>query len=154
MIEDYEIKELEKTDLIPYDLLLMADPSKTNIDTYIFDSVIYTANKAGLTIGCYVLCMTDNQTIEIKNISVKSDYQGKGLGTSLLNDAIDKATSKGFKKIVIGTGNSSIGQLYLYQKAGFRITKIIQDFFRENYPDPIIENGIECRDMIVLTKDL
>src|SRR5690606_12861387 len=100
------------------------------------------------------LCKTDNETIEIKNISVQSSYQGKGLGTLLLKHAIDKAKSSGFKRIVIGTGNSSIGQLYLYQKAGFRITQIKRDFFRTNYDEPIIENGIECRDMIVLMKEL
>lgn len=76
------------------------------------------------------------------------------IGIILLNYAIEKAKSSGYKKILIGTGNSSINQLYLYQKVGFRITSIKADFFTENYNKPIVENGIECRDMIILTKEL
>jgi N-acetylglutamate synthase-like GNAT family acetyltransferase len=149
-----EIRELQKNEEIPYNLLLIADPSKTNIDKYIFDSAIYVADIDGQIIGCYVLYLVDNDNIEIKNIVVNEKHQGKGMGTFLLNDAIKKAKLKGLKNIIIGTGNSSIGQLYLYQKAGFRITDIKPDFFSKNYNEPIFENGIECRDMIVLTKYL
>ena|SRR5688572_24880120 len=148
------IRRLEKTDAIPYDLLLMADPSKENIDKYIFDSSIYEGSRYGQIIGCYVLCTVDKEVIEIKNIVIDEKHQGKGLGTILLNDAIEKSRVTGFKKVIIGTGNSSVGQLYLYQKVGFRITDIKSNFFIDNYSEPIFENGIACSDMIVLTKEL
>jgi ribosomal protein S18 acetylase RimI-like enzyme len=153
---DYEIAitEWKSREMIPYELLLLADPSRNNIDRYIFDSLVYTANSRGQTVGCYVLGNVDRETIEIKNIVVDSQFQRKGIGTILLNDAIEKAKSSGYKKIIMGTGNSSINQLYLYQKVGFRITSIKADFFTENYNKPIVENGIECRDMIILTKEL
>jgi ribosomal protein S18 acetylase RimI-like enzyme len=154
MIAEIVIRELMDKGAIPYDLLLKADPSKDNIDRYIIDSVIYTAEFKQQTVGCCVLCNVDHETIEIKNIVVDERFQGRGIGTLLLDDAIQKAKSKGFKKIIIGTGNSSIGQLYLYQKVGFRISGIKVDFFRENYSEPIFENGIECRDMIVLEIEL
>lgn len=154
MTDNIIIRELEKTDEIPYALLLVADPSKENIDTYIFDSIIYEASSSGQTIGYYVLYAVDNEIIEIKNIVIAEEHQGKGLGTILLNDALEKSGAKGFKKIIIGTGNSSVGQLYLYQKVGFRITNIKLNFFSEHYHEPIFENGIACRDMIVLTKEL
>jgi N-acetylglutamate synthase-like GNAT family acetyltransferase len=147
-------RELKDKEVIPYDLLLIADPSINNIDKYISDSVVYTAEFRGQTVGCYVLYNVDRETIEVKNIVVDGKFQGKGIGTILLKDAIEKAKFNGLKKIIIGTGNSSIGQLYLYQKVGFRITDIKVDFFRINYNEPIIENGIECRDMIMLTKEL
>ena len=41
-----------------------------------------------------------------------------------------------------------------YQKAGFRITGVIPNFFKDNYDEEIIENGIPCRDMIRLTLEL
>lgn len=153
-MNEMKTRKLEKTDLIPYDLLLMADPSKVNVDKYIFDSAIYTIDKGGVTIGCYVLHKRDNETIEIRNISVRSDCQGKGIGTYLLTDALDKVRTGGFREVIVRTGNSSIGQLYLYQKVGFRITGIQHDYFRMNYEATIMENGIECRDMIVLTMEL
>ncbi|RIO99278.1 GNAT family N-acetyltransferase, partial [Staphylococcus gallinarum] len=52
------------------------------------------------------------------------------------------------------TGNSSIGQLAFYQKAGFRIVAVEMNYFVNNYEDPIYENGILCRDLIRLVKKL
>ena len=69
-------------------------------------------------------------------------------------NAIEVAKSKGFKTIEVGTGNSSIEQLALYQKCGFRITGVDLDFFIRHYSEEIYENGIQCRDMIRLSKDL
>ena len=148
------ISELNKTNTPPYELLLLADASKKNIDNYIFNSSIYVAEINEELIGCYVLCKASEDTLEIKNIAVAEQHQEKGIGATLLRDAIEKAREQEFKKIIIGTGNSSVGQLYLYQKAGFRITNIIPDFFTNNYDEPIMENGIACVDMIVLTKEL
>lgn len=153
MNTDIKIRDLKKAEEIPYDLLLIADPSKKNIDTYILRSIIYVAEFDGQTIGCYVL-QFDKDSAEIKNIVVDENHQGKGIGTILLKNAIERAKDHGLKMIMIGTGNSSIGQLHLYQKVGFRITSIIPDFFRKHYNEVIIENGIECQDMIVLTKEL
>ncbi|HEY8415097.1 MAG TPA: hypothetical protein VIK99_04920 [Thermaerobacter sp.] len=72
----------------------------------------------------------------------------------LIGHAIETARQQGYKTIEIGTGNSSIGQLALYQKFGFRITGIDRDFFVRRYRKPIWENGIQCRDMIRLSQDL
>lgn len=68
----------------------------------------------------------------------------------LINDAIAKAKSYYAKKLEIGTGNSSIAQLSLYQKCWFVIESIDKDFFSKHYDHPIIENGIVCKDMIRL----
>ncbi len=54
----------------------------------------------------------------------------------------------------IGTGNSSVNQLSLYQKCGFRITGIEHDYFTKHYEEEIVENGLLCRDMIRLSLDL
>ena len=60
----------------------------------------------------------------------------------------------GFQKIIIGTGNSSIGQLALYQKQGFEMERIEKNFFTKNYPEEIIENGILCKHMVILEKTI
>lgn len=90
----------------------------------------------------------------VTKLEVAPPWQSQKIATRLLNDAIEKAKSRGFKTLAIGTGNSSVGQLYLNQKAGFRITEVKRNFFRENYKDPIFENGVECVDLIMLTMQL
>lgn len=64
------------------------------------------------------------------------------------------ARKDNFKILEVGTGNSSINQLALYQKCRFRIVGVDKDFFKRHYKEKIIENEIECIDMIRLRMDL
>ena len=68
------------------------------------------------------------KTVEIVNIAVKESMQNNGIGRKLIEEAVNKAKQMGAATIEIGTGNSSIGQLALYQKCGFRLQAIDHDF--------------------------
>ena len=153
-LKDISISQLGKSEEIPYALLLDADPSKKLIDKYLKDSEIYVAKLANEIIGVYVLYPINAAKAEIKNIAVEEKLQGKGIGKLLLEDAFKLAATKGYRELIIGTGNSSVGQLYLYQKAGFEISGIKWNFFIDNYPDPLYENGIRVKHMIVLCRKL
>lgn len=148
------IKEVSDITDSVYDLLLLADPSQKVVDDYIVRGTVFVASYYGDIVGEYVLIHTRPETIEIVNIAIKVEYQGKGLGKLLLKDAIERASIYGAKVLEIGTANSSIFQLALYQKVGFRITGIDRDFFVKHYDEPIYENGIQCLDMLRLSMDL
>lgn len=139
-------------DTIPYELLLLADPSREAINRYLPKSQLFLAYVDSLLVGCYVLGKLNHQTVEIKNIAVANQYQDRGIGTILLEDAEVRARAARMKQITIRTGNSSTGQLCLYQKVGFVITAVDRGYFVRNYPQPIIENGIACQDRITLVK--
>lgn len=147
-------KKIEDKNFLPWDLLLSADPSRKMVEGYINDSEIYIAWQGKKVVGEYVLTKLNEDTVELKNIAVDKEFQGKGIGKMLVLDAIKKAKEAGFKKIEVGTGNSSFSQLALYQKCGFRIVGVEKDFFTKNYDQEIIENGIKCVDMIRLAIDL
>lgn len=138
----------------PMDLLLLADPSKAMIEHYLKRGQCYVAKRDGSMMAVYVLLPTRPETVELVNIAVGEKHQGKGIGTRLVNHAIETAKLQGYRTIEVGTGNSSIGQLALYQKCGFRIVGVDRDFFVRHYTGEIIENGIPCRDMIRLSQDL
>jgi len=147
-----EIRGLTPGEQPPWDLLLLADPSRDMASQYLEEGLFYIAvSDASETLGVIVLLPVGGHSIEIKNLAVAEPAQGKGIGKSLLAHGIQVARKKAYKTIEIGTGNSSINQLALYQKAGFRIIGILHDYFLKNYPEPIYENGIQCRDMIRLT---
>ncbi len=134
----------------PMELLLLADPEEQAIQAYITRSKCYVKELDGKTVGTYVLLPTRPQTVEIMNIAVEETLQGKGIGQQLLQHAIQTSKELGYKIVEIGTGNSSIAQLYLYQKYGFRIVGIDKDYFTRHYDEPIFENGLPCRDMVRL----
>ncbi|SOC39749.1 GNAT family N-acetyltransferase [Ureibacillus acetophenoni] len=148
------IRELNDQEKPPMNLLLLADPSIKIVEGYLARGKCYVVEVDHEMIGVYVLLPTRPETVEIVNVAVEGKHQGKGLGKQMVLDAIQKARGNGYKTIEIGTGNSSISQLALYQKCGFRITGIDHDFFVKHYSDEIYENGIQCRDMIRLSQDL
>ena len=153
-IDEIIVSKINSDKEIPYDLLLEADPSRELVDSYVRKGTVFVGRINEEIIGVYVLINTSTKTVEIVNIAVKEAYRGKNIGKYLLNDAIQRAREYDAKQVEIGTGNSSINQLALYQKCGFRITGIDKDFFKKNYAEKIMENGIQCVDMIRLSMDL
>lgn len=149
-----KIRKLHDHEIPPYDLLLLADPSLELVNAYIAEGECYVAEENGEKIGVFVVVTLSINTMEIKNIAVREDLQGHGIGKKLLQEAIEVAKNRSYEHIEIGTGNSSIGQLALYQKCGFRISGVIKDFFVQHYDEVIMENGIQCMDMIRLKLDI
>lgn len=149
-MHELQIEQLQNREEIPWDLLLLADPSREVIEAYLPKSQIFLGTLDNKIIGVYVLTALENGVIELKNVAVDKTHQGKGFGKQLIMDAIARTKQQGAKRIEVGTGNSSLLQLALYQKCGFRIVGIEKDFFIKNYKEKIIENGIRCVDMIRL----
>ncbi len=148
-----QVRKLEPKDY-PWDLLLLADPSRAAIEKYLPASTVFGLIDQQEYLGVLVLQALDPVTSEIKNVAIRSDQQGRGLGKYLINQTLEKCRAAGQQEIIIGTGNSSIGQLALYQKLGFRMIDIEHDFFTKNYPAEIVENGIVCRHLIKLSRTL
>lgn len=142
------------TENYPLELLLLADPSEKLVKRYLERGRCYIGKEDREIVGVFVLVPTKKETIELVNIAVLEQHQGKGFGKALVMAAVNKAKEQGYKVIEVGTGNSSINQLALYQKCGFRIIGVDTDFFTDHYEEEIIENGIPCVDMIRLERIL
>ena len=133
-----------------YPLLLLADPTKEKIDSYIKKSDCFVLELNTEIVGVLLLQKIDNTSLEIKNIAVSEKHQNKGYGKQLIKYVINKVKNEKENKLVVCTGNSSINQLGLYQKLGFRIFDIQYNYFTKNYSSPILENGILCEHKICL----
>jgi GNAT superfamily N-acetyltransferase len=149
-----DIRKLSDAEQPPMELLLLADPSDQLVSQYLKRGECFVADIDNKIVGEYVLLPTRPDTIEIVNIAVAESEQGKGIGKLLVKHAIQNAALQGYKTIEIGTGNSGMAQLALYQKCGFRMTSIDRDFFVRHYSEPIYENGVQVVDMVRLSQDL
>lgn len=118
------LRLLPPDDATATDLLLLADPSQEQIEKYIQGSHILAALMEGTVVAVCVLSAGGNNNAEIMNLAVGPDHQGRGAGRWLLNKVSEYAANQKLKTLNIATGNSSIGQLYLYQSVGFEITAI------------------------------
>ena len=95
-----------------------------------------------------MLLPTRPGTAELVYVAVDESYQKKGLGKQLVLHAVEEARARGYKTIEIGTATTSELPIALYQRCGFHITYIDEGFFIRHYDEPIMENGIQVKDMV------
>lgn len=138
----------------PWPLLLLADPDSQQVMRYLPDSRVLALAADEHIVGVVVITDRAEGEAEVTNLAVDEAWQGHGLGRRLLESAIAQARARGLQRLAIATGNSSLAQLGLYQRVGFRIVGVDPDYFVRHYPEPIIENGIACRDQLRLVLEL
>ncbi|MGV2927646.1 GNAT family N-acetyltransferase [Macrococcus capreoli] len=148
------LKQINEINETIQSLLLIADPSVEMINQYIKTGLVYKLEIENKTIGVVVLKEVCESTREIMNTAVSEAYQGKGYGKMMRKEAEKIAKHSGYNNLIIATANSSLNQLALYQKCGFRIIEIKKDFFINEYKEVIMENGIRAMDKVILSKNI
>jgi ribosomal protein S18 acetylase RimI-like enzyme len=153
---DYNISKLQSKNDIPFNLLLLADETIEAIKKYIYDSDVYVVTEHGQSepIAVFALYKISDTEIEIKNIAVSEVLQGKGIGSYLISEVKRIAKRENFNSIIVGTPDCSFREIKFYEQNGFIKYDIKKDFFVKNYSEPIVENGIMLRDMIILKSNL
>ncbi|REC46815.1 GNAT family N-acetyltransferase [Chryseobacterium pennipullorum] len=153
-MENYIFSKIASDSEIPYELLLLADETIEAINRYIFKSSIYLLHDGHENIAVMALYANSNTDLEIKNIAVSEHCQGQGIGSILIRKAKEIALENQYQILTVGTSDTGFQQIRFYEKNGFVKTGVRKDFFTENYPAPIFENGFQMRDMILLTHHL
>ncbi|MBA3943906.1 MAG: GNAT family N-acetyltransferase [Herpetosiphonaceae bacterium] len=89
-----------------------------------------------------------NEACEIMELAIAPERHRQGLGRQFVNWLVDEARRRGKHALLVGTANSSIGNIAFYQKSGLRMDTVRRDYFRY-YHEPVYEDGIQIRDMLV-----
>ena len=141
-----------------FDLLLLADESEQQVRSYMNEGDLFAFIPAGERehAGMVLAIPAGNGVVELKAVAVVPGLQNRGFGKRMLAEVLAELKRLGYRRAIVGTGNSGIGQLAYYQKAGFRLSHIERDFFspERGYADAIEENGIPLRDMVWMDLDL
>lgn len=130
------------------ELLLMGDESEEMIARYISRATLFAASDGNLPVAVCAFTHEPSSTIEIKNLAVAPQYRRRGLGRRMLAH-VERLFPK--HTIMLGTGETP-STLRFYHNCGYRYSHRIERFFTDNYPHPIIEEGVTLRDMIYLVK--
>jgi len=88
-------------------------------------------------------------------LTLNSTLEGKGIGSSLILSAIEKARHEGLKRVWLTTTNDAVRAISLYQRLGFRIIAVnvgAVDEARKTKPQipEVGERGIPIHDEIVM----
>ncbi len=144
---DDDIKEL-----IP--VLLQAEESRPALLWSLANLVdaVYRMDDGDSLVGAATVKWREDPC-EIMELAIAPERQGQGFGRELVAWLIAEAKRRRKKTLLVGTANSSIGNIAFYQKCGLRMDHVRRDYFRY-YRRPVYENGIQIRDMLVFRYDL
>ena len=145
--------EADEVDAI-FQILLLAEGSESALRWSLsnLSDTVYRAEEAGQIVGAATVRWSSDPC-EIVELAVKEERQGQGLGRQIIENLLVEARRRGKQRMLVGTANSSIGNIVFYQKCGFRMDHVRRDYFQYQRK-PEIENGILIRDMIVFSYGL
>lgn len=136
----------ERSDLL--ELYRAADDSDSSISSYIDAGDVMVARRGHMILGhvqlvwSYVVC-------EIKSVAVREGERRRGIGSALVQAAIDHAFTSGAACVRVATAAADIRNLGFYQRIGFRLDWIERDVFTvdRGYP-AVTAEGIPLRDRV------
>ncbi|MGN7177205.1 GNAT family N-acetyltransferase [Cytobacillus sp. SAFR-174] len=155
----YQVEDLPKDKIIEFFKLHWGSPEMV-ISSGVYDCSALDGfavlNEEYKIIGL-ITYIIKNTECEI--ISLDSTEEGKGIGTSLVEEVENLAKKKNCRIVKLITTNDNLLALKFYQKRGFILSQIILNAVEEARkvkPEiPLIGNeGIPIRDEIVLMKVL
>lgn len=125
----------------PYEKLLNVDPEQytTFIDNP--QKVISFADVDGQPVGQIKMVPWWNKFTYVEELTVETEFRGKGIGHALLTQAINWAKRQGFPGVTPETQDNNVPACMLYEKTGFMLSGF--DFYAyRDFP--------EARDEIAL----
>ncbi len=146
-----EIRNVEKDKKRYLELLLLADEQEDMIDRYLERGTMYVLEDGGVRAECVVTDEGDG-ILELKNIAVEPDAQGRGYGKALI-DFLIRTYKEQYAVLQVGTGDSP-STIPFYESCGFRRHHLVKNFFTDHYNHPIYECGVPLVDMVYLQRAL
>ena len=135
-------------------LLLLAEPSAPALRWSLknLSDAVYVMEEGGRVVGAATMRFR-REPCELVELGVAREMHGRGLGRRLVAWLVGEARRRGKREVFVGTRSTSAGNIIFYQKCGFRVHGVRLDYFWY-YDEPVYENGLLVRDMIVLRHDL
>ena len=134
------------------DLLLLADDDGRMLDRSIERGTIWVLEEDGLVRAECVVTDEGDGVLEIKNLAMRPQDQGRGYGRAVIEFLAFEYAAR-FEVLQVGTGESPL-TLPFYEKCGFAFSHRIPNFFTDNYEHPIVEGGVLLKVMVVLRRRL
>jgi len=86
-------------------------------------SRLWIAESADGIAGCIAIVRVDDKTAQLRWFLVEPKYQGMGIGSTLIETALDFCRDNGFECVFLWTFKGLDAARRLYDKAGFELTE-------------------------------
>lgn len=101
------------------------------------DNILIGAFDEDEMLGCCMLTKIDDSTLQVRQMAVNNNLQGKGIGASIMSFAENLSRDKGYKKLIMHARNTAIG---FYEKFGFKVKG--GEFTEVNLPHHLMEKKL------------
>ena len=84
--------------------------------------------------------------IHINNLAVRTEYQGRGLGTALLQHALQAGARRGAERATLEVRRSNAAALRLYERLGFEVAATRPNYYVSPPEDALIlwKGALNC----------
>jgi ribosomal protein S18 acetylase RimI-like enzyme len=134
-------------------LFELAEDSAAELDSYLHSGRVLVTRAGPQIVGHLQLTGTGQPgQAEVKNMAVREERQGQGLGRQLMQAALALLAAEGVTTVRVATATADTGNLRFYQRQGFRMRSVERDAFTEasGYPPGSQADGIALRDRVWL----
>lgn len=121
-----QIYEGDRTILLP--LFRLADESDSQIESYYQLGTVLAAHDGTSVVGL-ALVFDDVGYTELVSLAVLPERQGRGVGSRLIEAAIDHCRANAMGRLIVGTGAWETDNIGFYLRRGFRIFNVNRGFF-------------------------
>lgn len=101
------------------DAVFFADMDPLNAHYDLPDGLFLVALDDGRPIGTGAVRRFDEQTAELKRMWLLEAYHGQGIGYQLLLALMDFARQRGYRRMILTTGQIQARAISFYRRAGF-----------------------------------
>ena len=100
---------------------------KSYVDNHMCIAYVYEMDD--MVIG-YISCNFDGDVLEVCNICIDNKYQNQGLGTKLLDYALNEAKTKGAISSVIDVKHNNLRAIHVYEKLGYKRIHVRKGYYK------------------------
>lgn len=134
------------------DMLLLADPQKDMIESYLDKSEVFVLINGKDVCGICVIEPLKNRKCELKNIVIREEDRGKGYAGYMLRHICEHYGNQ-CDTMYAGMYNRR-RTIEFFEKCGFMNSHIAANFYLEYYREPIYQDGVRMTDKIYMKKQL
>ena len=129
-------------------LLLLADPEWAVVEKYLYEGEMYALFEGETVVAEALVTFRPDGACELKNLAVDPAFQRKGYARKLV-EHVAREMSGRFDKMYVGTSGPK-----LYERMGFIRAYTVENFFVDNYSEPVWDEGELLKDIYYLVRDL
>jgi predicted N-acetyltransferase YhbS len=136
------------------ELFELAEDSAAQLDSYLHAGRVLVAVSDSNVVGHLQLVDRDPGRVELTNMAVRPEWQGRGVGARLVRAAVEAVAAAGAGLLLVATAAADVGNLRFYQRQGFRLRSVERDAFTPaaGYPPGLEIDGIPLRDRVWLDR--